>query len=155
MIKSKHILYASFLVLVCFTIFSGNIPFFWDGTFFSESACGMYNGSFSPFDFPENIDNVTFPVYSTYLCLVWKLFSKSLFVSHLALLPFLPGICYEFYKLSKRFLDGRFVSFALVLLLAEPTFMTQGMIMGYDIPLLYLFLLVQIVFIHCSGHCAV
>ena len=141
MIKSNHILYASFIVLACVTLFSGSVPFFWDGTFFSESACGMYTGSFGPFDFPENIDNVTFPVYSTYLCLAWKLFSKSLLVSHLAMLPFLLGISYEFYKLAKKFLDDRFVSLALILLLAEPTFMTQGLIMAYDIPLLYLFLL--------------
>lgn len=139
--KNNYILYFSFAVAILVTFLNRDVPFFWDGTFFSEITDGFYNGAYSPFDCPHNLDNVTFPLYSTYLFLAWKLFSKSLLVSHLAILPFLLGICYEFFRLSKKFLNGRFVLFAMILLLLEPTFMTQGIIMGYDIILLYLFLL--------------
>jgi hypothetical protein len=139
--KSKYILYLSFAVVILMSFFFSSVPFFWDGTFFSEIAIGFYEGKYGAFDFPENLDNVTFPFYSTYLFFAWTIFSKSLLVSHLAMLPFLLGICYEFYKLAGRFLNDRLVSFAMILLLLEPTFMTQGIIMGYDIILVYLFLL--------------
>jgi hypothetical protein len=125
------------LITLCFA----DVPFFWDGTFFSEAALGFYEGKFSPFDCPENLDNVTFPVYSCYMALMWLIFGKSLMVSHIAMLPFLLGIFYEFYWLASRFLNERFTSFALLLLLAESTLMMQSVIMGYDIILVYLFLL--------------
>lgn len=139
--KSNYILWFSFAVVILISFLSADVPFFWDGTFFSEIATGFYDGKFGPLDCPHNLDNVTFPLYSTYLYFTWKLFSKSLFISHLAMLPFLFGICYEFFKLSNKFLNERFTFFAMILLLLEPSFMTQGIIMGYDIILLYLFLL--------------
>jgi hypothetical protein len=141
MIKSRYILFFSLTAVIALSLFFRDVPFFWDGTFFSETAIAFYEGRFSAFDCPEGLDNVTFPVFSAYLAFVWKLFSKSLLVSHMAMLPFLLGICYEFYKLAGRFLNERFVAFAMILLLLEPAIMTQGIIMGYDIILVYLFLL--------------
>lgn len=119
-----------------------NIPFFWDGTFVSALACKLYDGTYTLSDFFSIQDNNTiFPLFSTYLFVVWKIFSKSLLVSHLAILPFLLGISYEFYKLSKRFLQGKYIALSLLLLLLEPTLITQSLLMSYDIILLYLFLL--------------
>lgn len=141
MIKSKYILYLCFLALLLISFFFRSVPFFWDGTFFSEVASSFFDGRYTPFDCPENLDNVTFPIYSTYLFIVWKIFSKTLFISHLALLPFLIGTVYEFYKFCKKFLDDTAISFALILLMLQPAFMTQSILMAYDIPLLYLFLL--------------
>lgn len=140
MIKSKYILYFVFGICIFVSLRYAGIPFFWDGTFFSEVACRFYDGTYTPWDCPINLDNVTFPVYSTYLALAWKLFAKSLFVSHLVLLPFLLGIVFEFYKLAKHFLSDKFVSLSLLLLVMQPTLGTQSILMGYDVPLLYFFL---------------
>jgi hypothetical protein len=132
----------SFLFFTFLTIYSLNIPFFWDGTFVSAFACKLYDGTYTIFSLPPISDNNTiFPLFSAYLFIVWKLFTKSLLVAHLAMLPFLLGICYEFYQLSKRFLQDKFVYFALLLLILEPTFITQSILISYDIILLYLFLL--------------
>lgn len=139
--RNKSLLF-SLLFFTSLTIYSLNIPFFWDGTFVSAFACKLYDGTYTIFSLPPISDNNTiFPLFSTYLFIVWKLFTKSLLVSHLAMLPFLLGICYEFYKLSKRFLQDKFVYFALLLLIFEPTFITQSILISYDIILLYLFLL--------------
>ncbi|MBA3704673.1 MAG: hypothetical protein H0W84_01870 [Bacteroidetes bacterium] len=135
-------LFLAFLFFLLLTIYSLTIPFFWDGTFFSAIACKFYDGCYTVFNYPPIPDNnTTFPVFSIYLATVWKLFSKSLWISHLALLPFLLGICYEFYKLAKRFLINSFVSFSLLLLVFQPTFITQCLIMSHDIILIYLFFL--------------
>lgn len=139
--RNRSLLF-SFLFFTFLTIYSLNIPFFWDGTFVSAFACKLYDGTYTIFNLPPISDNNTiFPLFSAYLFIVWKLFTKSLLVSHLAMLPFLLGISYEFYKLSKRFLQDRFVYFALLLLVFEPTFITQSILISYDIILLYLFLL--------------
>ncbi len=141
MMLNKKLL-SAFLFFILLTIYSLRIPFFWDGTFVSAFACKLYDGTYNLFNLPPIPDNNTiFPVFSVYLFIIWKLFTKSLIVSHLAMLPFLLGICYEFYILSKKFLQGQFILFALLLLILEPTFITQSIVMSYDIILLYLFLL--------------
>ena len=140
MINSKFTLFTVSFILLIFTLYYSNIPFFWDGTLFSELACKFYDKTYTPISFPPYLDNTSFPIYSTYLFAIWTLFSKTLLISHLAFLPFLIGICYEYYKLSKRFLTDTFVSFALILLILEPTFITQSLLMSLDIIPLYLFL---------------
>ncbi len=140
--NNKIFLWLCFFVFILLTFYFSDIPFFWDGTFVSEVACKLYDGTYKLLPLPPIHDNNTvIPVFSFYLFAVWKLFSKSLLISHLALLPFLIGIVYEFYKLCKLFLKQNIIPFALLLLMLEPTFMTQSILMSYDIILLYLFLL--------------
>ena len=80
-------------------------------------------------------------LFAVYLASVWKLFGRTLLISHIALLPVLLGIAWEYFKLSKKFLRENMIPFAMLLLLFEPTFITQSIVMGYDVMLLYFFLL--------------
>jgi hypothetical protein len=73
--------------------------------------------------------------------LAWKFFGKTLLVSHLAVLPFLLGIAWEYYKLAKKFLPAYLIPFALLLLISEPTVTSQSIFMSYDISKAYFFLL--------------
>ena len=90
---------------------------------------------------PESFDTGGFPLYSIYLTMLWKCFEKTLLVSHLAILPFLFGVVYEFFKLAKRYLSDKTIVIAIVLLILEPVFITQSILMGYDIIIAYFFLL--------------
>lgn len=139
MIKSKHVFFLSILIIVFITFVFRDIPFFWDGTYFSKAATLFYNGTDSFWSCGEYTDNTTLPLFSWYLNIVWSLFSKTLTVSHFAFLPFMILFFYEYYRFSKKFLSDFFCSVALILLLSEPTFSTQALLMGYDILMVFLF----------------
>ena len=68
---------------------------------------------------PESFDTGGFPLYSIYLTMLWKCFEKTLLVSHLAILPFLFGVVYEFFKLAKRYLSDKTIVIAIVLLILD------------------------------------
>ncbi|MGQ0827030.1 MAG: hypothetical protein ACT4ON_01420 [Bacteroidota bacterium] len=137
----NNILFSVFLFFIFLTLYSLNIPFFWDGTFFSELSVFFYENGYNGFIAPQQIDTGGFPLFSVYITAMWKIFGKTLAISHLAILPLLPGIAYEYYKLAKQFLNETILSIAMLLLIAEPTFITQCMLMGYDILMIYFFLL--------------
>lgn len=139
--KQNKVLLIFFVLVILLTIYSLTIPFFWDSAFFSALSVHFYNVGYSGFLAPESLDTGGFPLYSAYLTLTWKLFGKSLVASHLALLPFLFGIVYEFYKLCKRYLNEKTIGWALLIFFVDPVFLTQSALMGYDIVILYFFLL--------------
>lgn len=138
---NTKILLPFFILLTLLTFFSYQIPFFWDGTFFSALSVNFYSSGINGFIAPESFDTGGFPLYSIYLTMMWKCFGKTLMVSHLAMLPFLFGVIFEFFKLGKRYLNNRTIILAIVLLMLEPVFITQSMLMGYDIIIAYFFLL--------------
>ncbi|MCW3084285.1 MAG: hypothetical protein JWP12_1651 [Bacteroidetes bacterium] len=139
-IRSNYLLFA-FAFFILLTVYSLHIPFFWDGTFFSEIAVHFFEKGFGNFTDPNIPDTGGFPLYSAYLAAAWKIFGKSLPVSHLVMLPFLAGIAYEYIKLAKRFLNPAFIPIALLLLICEPVLITQSVLMGYDILMVYFFML--------------
>lgn len=138
----KIFLYIAFLFFIILTFYFSHIPFFWDGLTYVQAAHFYYGHNFSALILPENLDICGSPlIHWMYVALSWKIFGKTLLISHLALLPFLLGIAWEYYKLAKRFLKVEFVPLAMLLLLCEPALTTQSITMGYDISKLYLFLL--------------
>lgn len=140
MIARNRAFIAAFVFFLALTAYSLSIPFFWDGTFFSEIAVRLYDSGLKNFIDPAAPDTGGFPLYSTYLAVVWKLSGRSLAVSHIAIVPFLTGIAYEYIKLAKRFLNPTFVWISLLLLVCEPVLITQSILMGYDIFVVYFFL---------------
>ena len=132
-------------VLIFFTgltFFFRNIPFFWDGDLLSQEAHFYFGNNFSSFVLPPMLDRDGTPVlYAVYLAAAWKLLGKTLLASHIALLPFLLGTVREYYNLAKKFLSSGMIPFAMLLLIFEPTFTTQSILMGYDIALVCFFLM--------------
>ena len=116
------------------------VPMFWDMSYISRISNLIYDNHFSIFIF-DVTDNGATPIYSIYVAILWKIFGKSLFVSHLAILPFTIGILFYFYKISKRFIDKKFIPIALLLLLIEQTIITQTIMAGDDLVYCFLFLL--------------
>ncbi|MCE3277967.1 MAG: hypothetical protein K0S44_158 [Bacteroidetes bacterium] len=138
--QNKYLYFSLFFFLILILV-SLNIPFFWDGTFFSEIAVHYFNNNFSEILNNEIPDTGGFPMYSLYLAAVWKIFGKSLVVSHLAVLPFLIVIIIEYFKLAKRFLQPSTIKHAFILLIAEPVLSTQAILMGYDILMVCFFMI--------------
>lgn len=138
--RNNYLLLA-FVFFSLLTVFSVHIPFFWDGTFFSEIAVNLFDkGLFHLID-TSHPDTGGFPLYSLYLAAAWKIFGKSLAVSHWVILPFLFGILVQYHQLCKRFLNPAVIPAALLLLICEPVFITQSILMGYDILMVYFFML--------------
>src|SRR6218665_1366427 len=138
--RNNYLLLA-FVFFSLLTVFSLSIPFFWDGTFFSEIAVNLFDKGLLHLSDTSHPDTGGFPLYSLYMATVWKISGKSLAVSHFAILPFLFGILVQYYKLCKRFLNPSVIPAALLLLICEPVFITQSILMGYDILMVYFFML--------------
>lgn len=139
--RNKYLLF-TLLFFILLTIYSLNIPFFWDGTFFSETAVAFYNDpAFRDYIPPLNTDTGGFPLYQGYHAGFWRIFEKSLPVSHLITLIILLSCVYEYYKLARRFLSEQMIPFAMLLLVCEPVFVTQSILMGYDLFIAWFFLM--------------
>ena len=134
-------------LLLIVSIISCRIPFFWNMVRYSQIAQYYISTNFSSLYIPQELDNGNPPFYGLYFALIWKLFGKSLLVSHLAFYPFVIGLFIQFYFLCKKFLPEKLIPLALILLLIEPTILTQSLLMGYDIVLMFLFLLGLNIFI--------
>lgn len=136
-----QVLVFSFLSLLL-TIISRTIPMFWDMSNITWAGDLIYDSNFGSFIFPNaDIDQGAAPVYSTYLALLWKLFGRSLAVSHYAIAPFVIGIIFQFYTFSIKFITQKQTWLALLLLFIEPTILTQAYLAGVDLVFCFLFLL--------------
>lgn len=131
----------SFLFALLITFFSFEIPFFWDNIALSEVACYYYDTSFDNVIAPAQSDFGAFTLYAFYLPIVWTLFGKTLLVSHMALLPFVIGILWEVKKISLLLIRPTFLPLVYILIMFDPAFSTQLLLMGYDIFMLYWVLL--------------
>jgi len=140
--KRQDLLFLVFFVVLSLTIIllSRNIPFFWDNYIISRLATFYYENSFSKIVPPLNIDYGVFTFYAYYIAAFWKIFGKTLLVSHLAMLPILTGIFWELRKISLHFIRPGYFLLFLLFILADPAFITQAILMGYDLFLLYFFL---------------
>lgn len=138
--KTNYILLAGFLFFILLTLVGLPVPFFWDVTYFSHQASDFYLKGYTFTPLSPDIDTGGFPLYSTWMFCCWKLFGRTLLVSHLALLPFLLGIVYEYLRLAGKYLSRQILPFALLLLCAEPAFLTQSLLMAYDLLGIYFFL---------------
>ena len=131
--------YSLVLFLVLTTIHNS---FFWDTVQLgSAHANYYYNNHFSKLLLPEDIDSGHIPTFGMYIALLWKLFGRSLTVSHLAMLPFALGIVFKIFKLCRKFIPEQFVGLALVLVLVDPSLLSQMTLISPDVCLVFFFLL--------------
>lgn len=70
-------------------LFSKDLFFFWDTVqLASKHGHWYYENNFSHFFLPEHIDSGHPPIFGMYQAAVWKLLGKTLWSSHLAMIPF-------------------------------------------------------------------
>lgn len=115
-------------------------PFFWDNVLLSSLyADWFYENGMTAFILGTEIDCGHPPFFGWYLAAWWKLLGKTLFVSHLAMLPFLVGMGIFLFYILKYFVEEseKFIS---LLLLLEPTFLAQCTMVSNDVVQLFGFL---------------
>ena len=131
-----------FVWVILLTVFVRNNFFFWDTVQFSGlHPSFFYENGFSKLILPPEIDSGHPPFFGMYLAWMWKIFGKSLAVSHLAMLPFLIGIVWYAYDVGSYYLGRKNAVFFLMLLLIDPVFAGQSVLVSPDIALICFFLM--------------
>lgn len=123
-------------------IFSLQNQFFWDTVQLgSLHAIFFFENDFSSLFLPERIDSGHIPAFGWYIAFIWKLFGKSLLVSHLAILPFVLGLLWQSYQLVSYFFYEKYRGIVFLLLLFDAVLLGQLTLVSPDIPLIFFFLL--------------
>lgn len=132
-------IYSAILLLFLSNCFR---PFFWDTVqLASQHANHFFSTQFSSILLPDHIDSGHIPGFGLYLASIWKIFERSLLVSHLAMLPFVMGILLQTYRLLQIIIPEKFTALALLLVILDPTLLSQMILVSPDIPLIFFFLL--------------
>lgn len=115
--------------------------FFWDSVLLgSVYGDWYYSHNFRHLFVPADIAGYP-PLFGMYLAAGWKLFGKSLAVSHWLMLPFLWGIVLQVYLLVRKVVPAPWVVPGMLLLLLEPTLLAQSTQVAPDVILVFLYLL--------------
>jgi hypothetical protein len=122
--------YGSFLIGYAFVQEQG---FFWDTVQLgAKHAHWYYEQNFQHILLPEAIDSGHPPIFGMYLALCWKLFGYNLAVSHFAILPFTLTSLFFLHRIGSYFLGKKNGVFLVILLLADPTFTAQNLLISPD-----------------------
>jgi hypothetical protein len=131
----------SFLILILILLCSGNI-FFWDTVQLgSKHAHFFYENNLKLNFLPNQIDSGHIPAFGYFLAVLWTVFGKTLLVSHLYIFPFAAGIIWQLNQILSQYISKKHMFWALLLLMADTTLLSQISLVSPDIPLLFLFLL--------------
>lgn len=116
--------------------------FFWDTIQLgSKQAHWYYENQFSQLLLPEIIDSGHPPAFGLYLAALWTIFGKSLFVSHMAMLPFLIGIVLFLERIGSYLGNKQSSFFLLCLFFFDPVIASQSVLISPDIVLMFFFLM--------------
>jgi hypothetical protein len=130
-----------YLFYVILTLAMSRNFFFWDTVqLASKHAHWYFDNHFRYLLLPDSIDSGHIPSFGFLLAAVWEIFQKSLLVSHLMMLPFLLGIVWQAHKLLTHFFSKENVFYALIILLIDPTLLSQSILVSPDVILVFLFL---------------
>jgi hypothetical protein len=141
--RPYSICYPFFALVIAATWSVRDNFFFWDTMqLASQHAHFFYeNNNFSTFLLPDEMDSGHPPTFGFYLALMWKMFGKSLTVSHLAMLPFLLGIVWQAWKLGEKTVGEGWTLWFMLLLIVSPVVAGQAVLVSPDIVLLFFFLM--------------
>lgn len=130
-----------YLLYLALGLWALNDMFFWDSVQLGAKHAYFYFDNGLKFQFlPEEINSGHLPVFGYYLALTWSVFGKSLIVSHLAMFPFVIGIVYFMTGLAKLRFKGPLLFLSILVLLSDPTLVSQVGMLGPDVPLICFFL---------------
>jgi len=140
--NSKWIFIVLVLVQVLLVFLNQHNFFFWDtvqfagkhGTYFFEN--GLENGLL----LPDKIDSGHPPLFGYILSLFWKVFGKTLVVSHWVMVPVLIGILYQAFKIGYHYFPKYDWLFP-VLLFVCPFYLGHSILVSPDLLVLFGFLL--------------
>ncbi len=144
--EKGHLLNSLFIFLGCFFVaflflISLHHSFFWDTIQLGSLHAHYYSSTlFSNFLLPDSMDSGHIPAFGMYLSLFWIFLGRSLWISHMAMLPFVIGILWQIYQLSKHFIEPKYRGLAFFMVLIDPTLSAQMILVSPDVPLMFFFL---------------
>ena len=141
---SKFSLFLSFVLFLggylLIHLLTADVSFFGNSIYYSQQARWFFQNGIDQPVIPTPLYTGNPSVFSLYLACFWKLFGKTLLISHLAMLPFVIGIAWQLFLLTKRFIPHKYIPVALLLLLIEPTVMSQVTIISKGIVIIFFYL---------------
>jgi hypothetical protein len=138
---AKYILYLPYLLYLGLLGISIDHIFFWDTVQLgSKHATHFYENFGQSWLLPDEIDSGHVPLFGFYLAIWWKILGKTLWVSHLAMLPFIIGIVKGGIEWIRKWVAPRDTLWAAPLLLLEPTLVAQSTLVSPDVVLMYAFI---------------
>ena len=136
--KSVFIL-AAFYAMI--TYVSQNNAFFGDMVQFgSRHSHFFFENNFSSLWLPNSLDSGHPPIFGMYIALCWKIFGKSLAVSHWAMFPFLFSIAFATPRILKKYVSESNLILTSIIFFIEPTLLAQATLTSPDIVLVSFFL---------------
>lgn len=108
--------------------------------FGSRHSHYFFENNFSSLWLPNSLDSGHPPIFGMYIALCWKIFGKSLVVSHWAMFPFLVLIAFAIPKLITKFISYANLIFICLIFFFEPTLSAQASLTSPDIVLVSFFL---------------
>lgn len=136
----KHDWLIAALASCIVVLFSLDVPVFWDMYGQIKTADAFISTGFSNL-IPNNehfTDNSHFPFYTLYLALWLKLLGFHLWAAHLLVLPFVAGLFFQIKKYALRFLSEETIPWLMLLLIAFPPLMAQGIFFSTEICIVFL-----------------
>ncbi len=141
-LNHKLALIFTYIIAISLVLLSLNNAFFWDTVQLgSRHATYFYTTNFSSFLLPNSMDSGHIPAFGYYLALLWKLFGRTLVVSHLALLPFVIGIVYQLNIVVCYFFESKYRGIVLLMVFLEACLLSQLTLISPDVVLAFLFLM--------------
>lgn len=133
---------ALLVIQMIITICSQNHIFFGDMVQFGSLHPHFFlEKNFSTIWLPNGLDSGHPSFFGLYIAFLWKIFGKSLVVSHWAMFPFLVLIAYQIPLLVAKFINKKYLFISSLILFAEPSLLAQSTLVSPDVVLIAFFLL--------------
>ncbi len=135
--REKWIFCVVALLLCVAKIGMMNTGFFWDSvSLISIPAHYLYENGIQHLLFPPEINITVATVPQLYTAVVWLLFGRSLWITHLAYLLVVLAFAYQLYLLCKRFVAAEFLPYVYLFVLFDAVIFTQILLLSPDLFLL-------------------
>ena len=131
------------LLAIVLTYWVKDNSFFWDTVQLGSLHAHFYfENDFKTMLLPTEMDSGHPPFFGMYLAFCWKIFGKSLAVSHFAMLPFLLGTVLLLFNIGKQFFsNASWILVLVTLVFFDPCWIGQAAMITPDIVLAFSFLL--------------
>lgn len=137
----RYVIWICYAAVTILVIVNLNHIFFWDTIqFASRHAHWYFENNFNNLLLPDSIDSGHPPGFGMFIALIWKIFGKSLAVSHLTMLPFIYLSIRWANDIGTILTNKEFGVFFPVILLANTMYLGHSVLVSPDILLICFFL---------------
>jgi len=126
--KERTPIFIVVLIYLIVKILFFNAGMFWDSiTILSKPATYLYENGIFNFHYPSNYDNGDPQLVPFYIALIWKIFGRTLFITHLAFIPITVLILIQLKTLVSKIFSKAIAPYVFLLVCLDPTLMSQSL----------------------------